>query len=270
MDSTTPLVALSRNEGVGVLTLSHAEGGNALSVAMAEALAKAVHEAANDPDVRCVLLTGSGRFFCVGGDVKSMGAANDVGALLDRITTPLHETVATLLRMDKPVVVAVNGPVAGGGLGLALAGDIVIAAQSAHFSLAYAGIGFSPDGAATWLLPRLIGLRRTQELALLNKRLSSADAAALGLVTRVVADDELIADAAATAEALADGPVAAFASTRRLLLSSWHSSPEAQMVAEAQSVRAQAVGPEGQEGLTSFLEKRRPVFGPVPKDVHPE
>lgn len=237
---------------------------------MAEALATAVRAVADDPDIRCVLLAGEGRFFCVGGDVKSMGAADDVGALLDRITTPLHDTVAALLRMDKPLVVAVNGPVAGGGLGLALAGDIVIAAQSAHFSLAYAGIGFSPDGAATWLLPRLIGMRRTQELAYLNKRLSSAEAAALGLVTRVVADAELIAEAAATAEALAEGPVAAFAATRRLLLSSWLVSPETQMVAEAESVRAQAVGPEGQEGLASFLNKSRPVFGPVPKEIHPK
>lgn len=260
MSDAASLIKVSRNHGVGTLTLSRPDAGNALSVDLTEALANAVHDLATDPDVRCVLLTAEGRFFCVGGDVKSMGVTDDIGSLLDRITTPLHKAVNCLLTMEKPVVVAVNGPVAGGGLGLVLAGDIVISAQSAHFSLAYAGIGFSPDGASTWLLPRLIGLRRTQELAFLNKRLSSAEAISLGLITRIVADDELIAEATATATTLAAGPVAAFAATRRLLLSSWSASAQDHMAAEARSVRARAEGLEGREGLASFLAKRRPVF----------
>lgn len=255
------LVRLETTGGVATLTLSSPDTGNALSVAMAEALAARVHEVASDRQVRAVLLTGSGRFFCVGGDVKSIGAAGEgLGALMERITTPLHAAVATLLRMDKPLVVAVNGPVAGGGLGLALAGDIVLAAANAHFSMAYSGIGFSPDGASTWLLPRLVGLRRAQELALTNRRLSSSEAVELGLVTSVVAEG-LEAEARAVAETLAAGPVGAFAATRRLLLSADANSPEQQMEAEALSVRTQATGPEGREGVAAFLDKRAPAFG---------
>lgn len=254
------LVVVSRDGGVAILTLASAATGNALSIAMAESLAAAVDEAASDAAVRCVLLTGDGRYFCVGGDVKGMAAEEDVGAFLDRITGPLHQAVATLLRMDKPFVVAVNGPVAGGGLGLAIAGDIVVAAESAHFSMAYSGIGFSPDGASTWLLPRLVGLRRAQELALLNRRLSSVEALAAGLVTRVVTDAELATDALETARKLAAGPVGAFAATRRLLFASDTRSPETQMAAEARSVRAQAEGPEGREGVAAFVAKRKPEF----------
>ena len=257
-----PLVQVSRAKGVATITLCRPDAGNALSVEMANAISEAVEGVAGDAEVRCVLMTAQGRFFCVGGDVKSMGVAADVGALLDRITTPLHRAITALLQMDKPLVVAVNGPVAGGGLGLALAGDIVIAAEAAHFSLAYAGIGFSPDGAATWLLPRLIGFRLTQELVFLNKRLSSAEAAAAGLITSVAKDEEVLARADEAAMSLAEGPVGAFAATRRLLLASWQGSAVDQMEAEAASVRVQAESAEGREGLSAFLQKRRPIFWP--------
>ena len=262
-DSTGSLVRLAHDNGVATVTLANPAGGNAFSVAMAQELAAAVKTIADDVAVRCVLLTGEGRFFSVGGDVKSMIAADDVGVLLEQITDALHAAITTLLRMDKPLVVAVNGPVAGGGLGLALSGDVVLAADAAHFSLAYSGIGFSPDAGATWLLPRLIGLRRTQELAFLNTRLSSAEAVSLGLITRSVPDAELIADALAVAHKLAAGPVGAFAATRRLLLFSPFRSPEAQMSAEALSVRAQATGAEGQEGLSAFVARRPPSFAPL-------
>lgn len=256
-----PPVRIERTNGVAVITLSNSQTGNALDVEMAEALLERVQEAARDAAVRCVLLTGQGRFFCVGGDVKRIAASGDeVGILLDRITTPLHAAVSKLLHMDKPLVVAVNGPVAGGGLGLAAVGDIVLASDAAHFSMAYAGIGFSPDGGATWLLPRLIGLRKTQELAYTNGRLTSAEAVALGLVTRSVPPEDLAREARALAETLASGPVGAFAATRRLLLSSDSMSPEAQMDLEALSVRTQAAAAEGREGVAAFLGKRQPDF----------
>ncbi|RQW41737.1 MULTISPECIES: enoyl-CoA hydratase/isomerase family protein [unclassified Novosphingobium] len=260
-DGSNPLVRIERGNGIAVITLSDPEKGNALSVGMAEALLRRVDDAANDSAIRSVLLTAEGRFFCVGGDVRSIGVAGeDVGALLDRITAPLHSAIEMLLYMDKPLVVAVNGPVAGGGLGLAAAGDIVLASDTAHFSMAYAGIGFSPDGAATWLLPRLIGLRRTQELAYTNRRLTSVEAATLGLVTRSVLDADLRCEAREMAEQLARGPLGAFAATRRLLLSSDCASPHAQMELESRSVRAQATGMEGLEGVSAFLERRQPKF----------
>lgn len=264
---TAQLVRIERANGVATITLCSPATGNALSVAMAEALSDCVHEVAEDPSVRAVLLTAEGRFFCVGGDVKSIGQSGDeVGALLDRITTPLHATINTLLQMDKALIVAVNGPVAGGGLGLAVVGDIVLSADTAHFSMAYAGIGFSPDGCSTWLLPRLIGLRKTQELAFTNRRLSGVEAVALGLVTRSVDGEGLAREARNVAESMANGPVGAFAATRRLLLSSLLNSPEAQMQLEAQSVRAQAIGREGREGVAAFLGKRLPEFMPTNGD----
>ena len=264
-DDINPLVRIERENGIAVITLSNPEKGNALSVDMAEALLLRVEEAAEDSTIRSVLMTAEGRFFCVGGDVRSIGAAgDDVGALLDRITTPLHRAIETLLHMEKPLVVAVNGPVAGGGLGLAAVGDIVLASEAAHFSMAYAGIGFSPDGAATWLLPRLIGLRRTQELAYANRRLTSAEAASLGLVTRSVPDKDLRQEGREMAERLARGPVGAFAAARRLLLSSDCATAKAQMDLEARSVRAQAMGAEGREGVSAFLGKRRPEFAALP------
>lgn len=256
-----PLVRIERKNRVAVVTLASPETGNALSVEMAEAIRSSVREAADDVTVKAVLLTAAGRFFCVGGDVKSIGQAGEgVAPLLDRITAPLHDAISTLLHMTKPVVIAVNGPAAGGGLGLALAGDIVLASDTAHFSMAYAGIGFSPDCGATWLLPRLIGLRKTQELAYSNPRLTSSEAVALGLITRSVSHDDLAHEAGNVAELLARGPTGAFAATRSLLLTSGVNTPEAQMAAEAGSVSRQAAAAEGREGVRAFLEKRKPDF----------
>ena len=256
-----PHVRMERLNGVALVTLSSPETGNALGVEMAESLLARVQEAAGDRETRSVLLTAEGRFFCVGGDVRAIGqAGEDVGLLLDRITAPLHAAISILLHMDKPLVVAVNGPVAGGGLGLAAVGDIVLASETAHFSMAYVGIGFSPDGGSSWLLPRLIGLRKTQELALTNRRLTSAEAVELGLVTRSVVGADLARDAQDVAEALAKGPVGAFAATRRLLLAAGANTPEAQMGMEASSVRMQAEGLEGREGVAAFLGQRPPDF----------
>lgn len=247
--------------GIATLTLSSPDTGNALSVGLAEELAGRAREVAEDPEVRCVLLTAIGRFFCVGGDVRAMRDAGDaVGELIERTTTPLHSAISTFLDMEKPLVVAVNGTAAGGGLGLAIVGDIVLAGASAQFSMAYTSIGFSPDGASTWLLPRLIGLRRTQELALLNRRLSSAEAATLGLITRVVPDAELQAEGQAIARGLAAGPIRAFSAVRRLLRASGEISPNEQMALEAASVRAQAESTEGREGVQAFCDKRVPNF----------
>jgi 2-(1,2-epoxy-1,2-dihydrophenyl)acetyl-CoA isomerase len=264
MGSEHPLVTCELDSGVATIRLNRPDAGNALSASLAEQLFEHVQDVAGNPLVRCVLVTAAGRFFCVGGDVKGMQQAGArVGELVDDLTRPLHGAIGLLLRMDKPLVVAVNGPVAGGGLGLALTGDIVLAAASAHFSMAYSGIGFSPDGATTWLLPRLVGLRLAQEMALTNRRLSSHEAVSSGLVTRLVADEALADEALRIARQLAGGPVAAFAATRRLLLASDLASPEVQMKAEAQSVRRQAEGPEGKEGLTAFMEKRVADFAGI-------
>lgn len=262
-DTASPPIVTTIEDGVGKITLAAPDKGNSLSIELANGLLHAVQSFAEDASVRCVLLTGSGRFFCVGGDISAMlEAAEKVGEVIETLTTSLHAAVQTLLEMEKPLVTAVNGPVAGGGLGLALCGDIVLCGPKAHFSMAYTGIGFSPDGGSTWLLPRLVGLRLAQEMALTNRRLSSEEAVALGLVTRVVdgEDLDLQAEAVKVAAALARGPVSANAATRRLLLDSYRADPVSQMKREAASVKAQATGPEGREGLAAFVEKRPADF----------
>jgi 2-(1,2-epoxy-1,2-dihydrophenyl)acetyl-CoA isomerase len=158
------------------------------------------------------------------------------------------------------MVTAVNGPAAGAGFNLSLLGDIAIAAQSAHFTLAYTAIGLTPDGGTTWLLPRLIGLRRAQELALLNKRLSAPDAAAMGLITRTVDDAALTAEVDAIATQLAAGATRALGRTRNLLLASFNSALEEQMEQEARNIAAAGRDPEGREGIAAFLAKRKPDF----------
>ncbi len=255
-------VLLRRVGAVAHLVLNRPHVGNAIDQLMAYALMQAAVACDEDPSVRCVVLSGQGRMFCVGGDVAAFAAAGaGVGALIKEITGHLHLAVSRLARMAKPLVSVANGPAAGAGLGLAVLGDIALAGRSAHFTCAYAGLGVSPDGATSWLLPRLVGLRRAQELLLLNPRIGAEQAAAMGLVTRVVDDLALEAEAMAVAGQLAAGPTHAIGRTRALLLDGWGAELEAQMETESRAIAASAMGAEGQEGIAAFLGKRAAVFG---------
>jgi 2-(1,2-epoxy-1,2-dihydrophenyl)acetyl-CoA isomerase len=210
-------VLLDRHGDVAVITLIRPDQGNAINAALARSLLEIVLVCATDETVRCVLLTGSGRLFCVAGDVKTFAAAGgDTPALVTELTTFLHAAIAGLLRMDKPLVTAINGAAAGAGFSLAIMRDVAIASSASSFSTAYGLIGLTPDAGTSWLLPRLVGLRRAQEIALTNRRLDATDAAAIGLVTRTV-DAAALFDAAITvAVGLAASSVTALASTRAL------------------------------------------------------
>jgi 2-(1,2-epoxy-1,2-dihydrophenyl)acetyl-CoA isomerase len=162
--------------------------------------------------------------------------------------------------MRKPLVTAINGPAAGAGISLAILGDLALAAKSANFTVAYTAIGLTPDGGLTWLLPRLIGLRRTQELMLTNRRVTSDEAATLGLVTRVVIDNELATEVQATASNLALSATKALGETRRLLLGSFQSAFEAQMERESRTIANAACTQNGREGIRAFIAKRKPDF----------
>jgi 2-(1,2-epoxy-1,2-dihydrophenyl)acetyl-CoA isomerase len=259
--SDQPLL-FERDGAVARLTLNRPQAGNAIDVPLARALMEASIVCDEDDAIRCVLLTGAGRLFCAGGDVAGFAAAGDkVPALLKELTAYLHMAIARLARMNKPLITAVNGPAAGAGFSLALLGDIALAAKSSHFTLAYSALGLSPDGGATWLLPRLVGLRRAQELALTNKRSTADEAAALGLVTRVVDDVALAAEALALAQSLSQAAVGALGRTRALLLASFGASLETQMEAEARAIAEAARTPDGLEGIRAFGEKRKPRFG---------
>jgi 2-(1,2-epoxy-1,2-dihydrophenyl)acetyl-CoA isomerase len=181
---------------VARITLDRPQVGNAIDIPMAREFMERAIECDEDDSIRCVLVTGNGRLFCAGGDVAAFhGAGDQLPAFLKEITAYLHSAVSRFARMNKPLVTAINGPVAGAGIGLAIMGDIVLADPAAHFTLAYTAIGMSPDGGTTWLLPRLIGLRAAQELSLSNRRVKADEAASLGLVTRVAAEGALAEEA---------------------------------------------------------------------------
>jgi 2-(1,2-epoxy-1,2-dihydrophenyl)acetyl-CoA isomerase len=253
---------LVEREGAVVrLTLDRPQVGNAIDIPMARAFMEASIACDEDDSIRCVLVTGNGRLFCAGGDVAAFhGAGDRLPAFLKEITAYLHSAVARFARMDKPIVTAINGPVAGAGVGLALMGDIALADPSAHFTLAYTAIGMTPDGGTTWLLPRLVGMRRAQELALRNRRVGAQEAAEIGLVTRVVAEGELAQEVGDLARELADSATGALGATRRLLLDSFSTPLETHMEQESRAIAARARTPEGREGIAAFVEKRKPRY----------
>lgn len=256
---------IERDGPVVRLVLNRPKAGNAINVEMAKALMDAAIECDEDPTVRCVVLTGAGRMFCVGGDVKLFSSAGDrIPHLLKELTSYLHSAVSRLARMQKPLVTVINGPAAGAGFSLALLGDIALASRDASFTLAYGKLGLSPDGGSTWLLPRLIGLRRAQELMLTDPTLTAQEAADLGLVTRVCdaddASEALSAQAAALADKLSRGGVQAWGRTRDLLLSTYGASLESHLEAEARAIALAGRGAESREGIAAFVERRPADF----------
>jgi 2-(1,2-epoxy-1,2-dihydrophenyl)acetyl-CoA isomerase len=252
---------LDRAEQVATITLNRPDAFNAFNLALGREIFEAVLEVDDDPDVRCVVLTGAGKAFCAGGDVKDF-ADNlpRIGALVKELTTYLHGAVSRLCRSDKPVVMAVNGVAAGGGLSLALAGDVVVAAESARLTMAYAKIGATPDGSSSYFLPRLIGLRRAMEFYLTNRVLSAREALEWGLVTRVVPDAELGTTVASLARELAQGPTKAFGGAKRLLHQSTWESLETQMELESQAIAAMGRTEDFRGGVTAFANKKTPTF----------
>lgn len=254
-------VELTVEDGIAVLALDRPEVGNALSIQMVEDLRDASARIAADPVVRVVLLRGNGANFCVGGDLKEFSALGDrITPTLRRMADVLHEAVVTLVELEVPVLVAVQGAAAGAGLSLACIGDVGLCASSARFRMAYTAAGLSPDGGSTWLLPRLVGPRVAADLALTNRAIGAEEALRIGLMTRVVADDRLDAEAAALAQQLADGPTGALRAAKRLLAASPTATIRDQLDREAVSISERAGGEEGQEGIAAFVAKRPPAY----------
>ena len=254
-------ITFERDGAVAKITLDRPDVGNALDIPMARALMHAAIECDEDAGIRCVLMTGAGKLFCAGGDVAAFAAAGEaLPSFLKEITTYIHAAISRFARMDKPLVTAVNGAAAGAGFSLSILGDIVLADPRAKFMLAYAGIGMSPDGGSTWLLPRLVGLRRAQELCLRNTMIDAPGAVAAGLATRITAEGELANEATSLAQELAAGPTHALGATRRLLLDSFSNTLETQMELESRSIAAMGAGAQGREGIAAFVAKRTPDF----------
>jgi 2-(1,2-epoxy-1,2-dihydrophenyl)acetyl-CoA isomerase len=252
---------LEKAAQVATITLNRPEALNALDLALGRELFHAALDVDEDPGVRCVVITGAGKAFCAGGDVK--GFADNlprIGVLIKELTTYLHGAVSRLCRSDKPVIMAVNGVAAGGGFSFALSGDLVVAAESARFTMAYSRIAATPDGSSSYFLPRLIGLRRAMELYVSNRVLSAREAFEWGLVTRVVPDAEFKTAVGALARELAQGPTKAFGAAKRLLHQSTWESLETQMELEAQAIAASGRTRDFAVGVTAFANKQTPTF----------
>lgn len=252
-------------DGVLTLTLNRPEALNALNLAMIEDLRAATARAEHDEAVGAVVLRG-GEHFMAGGDLKWFHSQlalppAERQALFEQTIAAVHATTLQVRRMGKPVVASVSGAAAGFGLSLMLACDLAVAADNAYFTLAYCHIGLSPDGGATWFLPRAVGAKRAAEIALLGDRFDAAQAREWGLINRVVPAAELEAESAKLARRLAAGPRQALARTKALLQASSGNSLPEQLFAEQGNFAACSIHPDFAEGLGAFLEKRKPAFG---------
>lgn len=251
-------VKQGRDGAVGILTLNEPESLNAMTPDLLGALQKAVAEMTADPDIRALVLTGEGRGFCSGQNLKASEAlGQDIVAGVMKFYWPAFKA---LRECRVPIVVAVNGVAAGGGFSLAMAGDMIVAARSASFIQVFSRIGLVPDLGSTWLLPRLVGRQRALDLMLLNEPLSAERAKEWGLVREVVDDAKLLGEAKALASRLADGPTRALVATRQLLEESEHASYADQFRREIELQQVIRESADAREGRQAFVEKRKAQF----------
>jgi 2-(1,2-epoxy-1,2-dihydrophenyl)acetyl-CoA isomerase len=233
---------------------------NALNMQLKEELADVWRVLVESSEVRAVLLTGAGRAFSTGGDIKQMDPDRGPDVTRKRMAKLLRDTVIPLARLEKPVVAAVNGHAHGLGLSLALACDIVYAADSAVLSMAFTRVGLAPDGGASYFLPRLVGLARAKELMFTGRRLTAGEALELGLVGRVLPDEELMPAALDLASTLAEGATVALGAAKRLLNESAMHSIEEMAELEAYGQAIAMSSDDHREGIAAFSERRKPEF----------
>jgi 2-(1,2-epoxy-1,2-dihydrophenyl)acetyl-CoA isomerase len=263
VDVSAETVSVRREGGAVWITIERPDALNALDEPTKAALLPALEAAAADPDVRAVALTGSGRAFCVGEDLRALESSYQAGAapdLSDTLSAFYAPVVRLLAEMPKPTVACVNGVAAGAGASLAFACDLRLASSAASFMLAFSGVGLVPDAGATWHLPRLVGLGRAMEIALLGDRLSADEALRLGVVARVWPAEEFQARAIGTVEALASGPTAAFGLAKQLLRDHQTATLAAALDAEAQAQATAGRSADHLEGVAAFMAKRSPLF----------
>lgn len=264
--------------GVGILTIDRRDRFNSLDVQTARELRKAGLQLARDEKVRCLVVRGSGGIFCSGADLKyiraggeqkdlgylteSRGAQAGSGAIFKQILEYLHSTISELRRAPKPVIAAVDGVAAAGGMGLAMCCDLVVASERSTFEYAYFKTALTGAESSTFFLPKLVGLRRAMDLALLNPRLSARDAKDLGLVSQVFPDASYEQDLLALARRLSEGPTASYAAAKRLMNeAAGVDRLDFHLDRELEALARSADSADFAEGLTAFFEKRAPKFG---------
>ena len=253
-------IEVSRADAVSRLAFDRPDAHNALNERMSEELVDAVHDLVSDDAVRAIAVTGNGPVFNTGADLTMLSGDGSDEPRLRSLAGNLHEFVGQLVRAPKPVVTGINGVAAGGGLGPAICGDIVLIADDARLEFAYPRIGLSGDGGSTYLLPRLVGLRRAQELAFRDEPVPAQEAAEVGLVTETVPADALEARLEAEAARLAEGPTRAHAATKRLLVESFDNPLAAQLDAEAETIAGLTNTEDFARGHAAFGDDDDPEF----------
>lgn len=262
MSSETDPVLVDRAAGVATVTFNRPDAMNALDVATKEALLTALRDVAADPEVRCVVLTGTGRAFCVGQDLKEhIGLlAEDAEALWRTVAEHYNPVVELIATMDKPVVAALNGVAAGAGAAFAFAADLRYLAESAGVNLAFTGIALSCDSGTSWSLPRLVGTAKAKELLLLPRTVPAQECLELGLATEVVPDGQLADRVTEVARSLAAGPTAAYGSVRRAVaFAAGHGLTDALDLEEELMIRT-GTSQDHRIAVDAFLAKERPTF----------
>lgn len=255
------LLRISLEDGVARLTLNRPHAANTIDAPMAAALLAAVSELNEDDRVRALVMRGAGKMFCAGGDLQRFAKEGDAAPdYIDGLIQDFHASLKLLENFRAPVIAAVHGAAAGAGMGLALLADIVVAADTSRFVMAYTRAGLTPDGGTSWILPHLIGLRRALELTLLNRTLTAPEALEFGMITEVVADQALDQRVDELARELADGPTRAYVNARRLLRHAHHTDYATHLDAEAASIVASFETKDGLEGVRAFRERRTPRF----------
>jgi 2-(1,2-epoxy-1,2-dihydrophenyl)acetyl-CoA isomerase len=254
-------LSLAIDGGVAHITLDRPKNANTIDPPLAAELRSAAERLHADESVRAVLLSGNGPMFCAGGDLGAFAEFGDeIPKRLGAMIEDFHAAVETLSAMDAPLVVAAHGNVMGAGLSMVASASLAVAAEGTRFGMAYTGAGLTPDGSSTYHLPRIIGLRRAEELMLTNRIPTAEEAEKWGIVNQVVPESELLPKARKLADRLAQGPTRAFGRVRKLLLASSAQDLRGQLGLEAEQMTASAGGIDGREGIAAFVGKRAPAF----------
>ncbi|MEH7392040.1 MULTISPECIES: enoyl-CoA hydratase/isomerase family protein [unclassified Bacillus (in: firmicutes)] len=258
-DYSTLIIEISNN--VGKIKLNRPNKGNSITLELAKELYEISEYYKNNEEVKVVVLEGNGKHFSVGGDLASFADTGaNITAHLREVTVFLHKAINNFVSMKKPVIAIVNGTVAGAGIGLICSADIVIASEKAQFVMAYTKAGLTPDGASSYFLPRLIGMKKSLELTLLNRMISAEEAESWGLVTKVCKEEEIESEVKEIEINLVEGATEALGKAKALLYESFNNSLLEQMEYESLEISKSASTSEGYEGISAFLEKRKPNF----------
>lgn len=251
---------VEHDDSIAHITLDSPGRFNSLTMAMADELVTVITDLSDDESVRCLTLTGTDEAFCSGADLAALDGEASDAPRLRRLASTLHDSVIQLHQADTPIVTGINAVAAGAGVGLALGGDLVVMSEDATIEFAYPRIGLTGDGGATFLLPRLVGLRRAKEIALLDEPIGADHAVSLGLVTESVSTNEFDQRFHEMAERLADGPTAALSATKRLLTESFDRDLAQQLAEETDTIAQAARTEDYQRGHEAFFKDEEPEF----------